>query len=273
MINLSIEDGIAVIGFDNPPKGFLDLPQVQRLSEILDDLEGNPDVGVLVLTGAMDGVFIRHYDVEEEAEIARRFKRSKKTDEELALAVRGENPISASFSALESFSRPTIAAINGYCQGGGLELALCCDFRIAAEGDYRIGLPEVHLGITPGGGGTCRLPRLIGLAKALDLILRGRALNPQQALSCGLVNEVVPDALARSCALAEELNALPRAAVAASKKLVRAAAGQLDEQLANERVAFAMLLRNEPSAAQSIEAFNEFPGDINEYIDHRRRKP
>src|SRR6266581_3550957 len=86
------------------------------------------------------------------------------------------------------------AAINGHCLGGGLEIALCCDFRIAAEGGYKIGLPEVTLGLLPGTGGTQRLPRLIGRQKALELMLRGVTLSPQAAKDAGIVDELVPAA-------------------------------------------------------------------------------
>src|SRR5207302_1178562 len=92
----------------------------------------------------------------------------------------------------ESTPKVVVAAINGHCLGGGLEMALCCDFRIAAEGPYRIGLPEVTLGLLPGTGGTQRLPRLIGRQKALGLMLTGRTLTPPEALAAGIVDDVVP---------------------------------------------------------------------------------
>src|SRR5438132_14335123 len=94
----------------------------------------------------------------------------------------------------ESTPKVVVAAINGHCLGGGFEIALCCDFRIAADGDYRIGLPEVTLGLLPGTGGTQRLPRLIGRQKALELLLRGTTLAPRDAKAAGLVDEVVPAA-------------------------------------------------------------------------------
>src|SRR5436305_584639 len=91
----------------------------------------------------------------------------------------------------ESTPKVVVAAINGHCLGGGLEMALCCDFRIAGEGSYRIGLPEVSLGLLPGTGGTQRLPRLIGRQKALDFMLRGTTMPPRDALAAGIVDEVV----------------------------------------------------------------------------------
>jgi enoyl-CoA hydratase/carnithine racemase len=97
-------------------------------------------------------------------------------------------------SKFERTPKVVIAAINGHCLGGGLEIAMCCDFRFAAEGTYNIGLPEVTLGVLPGTGGTQRLPRLIGRQKALDLMLRGAAVQPAQAKELGIVDEVYPAA-------------------------------------------------------------------------------
>ena len=97
-------------------------------------------------------------------------------------------------SKFERTPKVVVAAIDGHCLGGGLEIALCCDFRFAAEGGYNIGLPEVTLGVLPGTGGTQRLPRLIGRQKALDLMLRGAAVPPAQAKELGIVDEVFPAA-------------------------------------------------------------------------------
>jgi enoyl-CoA hydratase len=272
MLDIKTDHGIATIAFNNPPRGYLDLPQLERLAEALTRIEDDPAIRVVILTGSLPGVFIRHYDVREEAAVAERLKRSSKSDEEIARITSGDNPVSSCFAMLEKLSRPTIAAINGYCQGGGLELALCCDFRIVAEGDYRIGLPEVHLGIVPGGGGTHRLTRLLGQARALDLILRGRALNPEEALQAGLVNEVAPDALERARELAEELKHVPAAALAAAKELVRNVGNDgAEAALANERAKFALMLRNEPEATALCEAFNAHDGDINDFVATRRR--
>src|SRR6267378_2201569 len=105
-------------------------------------------------------------------------------------------------SGLDEQNAFVVAAIGGHCLGGGLEMALCCDFRVAAEGSYRIGLPEVTLGLLPGTGGTQRLPRLIGRQKALDLMLTGRTLVPQEALAAGIVDAVVPAAELQAIALA-----------------------------------------------------------------------
>jgi enoyl-CoA hydratase len=122
--------------------------------------------------------------------------------------------------SLRNLQKPVIVAMNGDTMGGGFELSLSCDIRIAQAGDHRIGLPEVTLGILPGGSGTQRLSRLLGAGKAIDFILRGRICKPEEALELGLVHEVAPDALARAKALASQLAELSPVAIAQIKRAV-----------------------------------------------------
>jgi enoyl-CoA hydratase len=164
----------------------------------------------------------------------------------------------AALGALASVPRATIAAVNGYALGGGLELALACDFRICAE-DARFGLPEVHLGVIPGGGGTQRLPRLIGASRAKDLIFTGRQVRAEEAMAIGLVNRVVaPDyVLEAALAWAAELASGPLVAHALAKSAVdRGLEGTLVEGLATEQEAFAAAARTE-DAARGIASFTE----------------
>jgi enoyl-CoA hydratase len=125
------------------------------------------------------------------------------------------------FDQIEALPQPVVAAVAGYALGGGCELALACDFRIASEGT-RFGLPEIKIGAFPGGGGTQRLPRLIGAAKAKEIILTGEPITAEQALSIGLVMKVVPKdkLLQEAKAFASKLAALPRLALEASKMLI-----------------------------------------------------
>ncbi len=138
---------------------------------------------------------------------------------------------------------PTIAAIEGNALGGGLEIALCCDLRVASDG-AKIGLPEVRLAVTPGAGGTQRLPRVVGVARAKELILTGRVLTAAEAERIGLVNEVVPagEAVARAMAIGEEIAQRGPIAVRAAKQLIDLAietdleAGLVAETDASQRV-------------------------------------
>jgi enoyl-CoA hydratase/carnithine racemase len=159
----------------------------------------------------------------------------------------------------ESTPKVVVAAINGHCLGGGLEIALCCDFRIAAEGSYRIGLPEVTLGLLPGTGGTQRLPRLIGRQKALDLMLRGTAMPPQDALAAGIVDEVVPAAqlLDKALERAKVYAAGPTFAIGRIKRAAVQGFGMtLAEGLKLERHLLIELFKSE-DAKEGVTAFVE----------------
>ena len=148
--------------------------------------------------------------------------------------------------ALAAVPRATIAAVNGYALGGGLELALACDFRVCAE-DSRLGLPEVLLGVIPGGGGTQRLPRLIGSSRAKELILTGRQVRAEEALSIGLVNRAVApdDVLEAALTWAAELAAGPLVAHGLAKSAVDGGLeATLAEGLAIEREAFVAVAGN-----------------------------
>jgi enoyl-CoA hydratase/carnithine racemase len=162
-------------------------------------------------------------------------------------------------SKFESTPKVVVAAINGHCLGGGLEMALCCDFRIAAEGTYRIGLPEVTLGLLPGTGGTQRLPRLIGRQKALDLMLRGTTMAPQDALAAGIVDEVVPagELLNKALARATVYATGPTFAIGRIKKAAVLGFGMpLDEGLKLERQLLIELFKSE-DAKEGVTAFVE----------------
>jgi len=121
---------------------------------------------------------------------------------------------------LRALPKPVIVAMNGDTMGGGFELSLSCDIRIGAKGDHRFGLPEVKLGILPGGSGTQKITRLIGLAKGIEFVLRSRVVRPEEALALGLVHEVADDALARAKEIGAEMAKLPPVAVAMAKRCV-----------------------------------------------------
>lgn len=178
-IAIAIEDAIATVTLDRPPVNALTVELLAELESRLDELATHERVKVVVITGA-GRVFVAGADLHRLAQIT-----SSRQGTEMALA--GQ----AVLDKIEAFDKPVIAAINGACLGGGLELALACHIRLAAEG-ARLGLPEITLGLIPGFGGTQRLPRLIGRSKATELILTGAILSAQEAQTLGLVSQVVP---------------------------------------------------------------------------------
>jgi enoyl-CoA hydratase len=162
------------------------------------------------------------------------------------------------YDAVAGVSKPTVAAINGLCLGGGLELALACDLRVAAEG-AKFAAPEIKLGMMPGGGATQRLPRVVGVGHAMRLVLLGEAIDAKEALRIGLVHDVVPEMVLRdrAVALAERLAALSPVALAQAKHAVRSALDlPIDEGLALERECFLRAFASE-DRLEGVRAFLE----------------
>src|ERR671913_1054507 len=172
-------DRVAVITINRPQK--LNALNIQTRAEgaaALDELRDDDEVRVVVVTGAGEKAFVAGADIAE-------FEgRTAVTQREVMLG-------RSLFTAVDTFPKPVIAMINGFCLGGGCELAMSCDLRIASE-RARFGQPEINLGIIPGGGGTQRLARLVGESKAMEMILTGEMIDAQNALTLGLVNRVVP---------------------------------------------------------------------------------
>src|SRR2546428_4146078 len=168
--NILVEtnDRISFLTINRPDKrNALNQPTRDEMLHALDSLERAPESGVLILTGAGDKAFIAGADIGE-------FEgRTALTQREAMKGLRV-------FDAIEEFPKPVIAMINGFCLGGGMELALACDLRFASD-NARLGQPEINLGIIPGGGGTQRLPRLVGECKAMELILIGDAIDAAHA--------------------------------------------------------------------------------------------
>ncbi|GMR21760.1 MAG: fatty acid oxidation complex subunit alpha FadJ [Acidobacteriota bacterium] len=185
-IRLDFEDDIAWITFDSPGEKVNTLSRavMERLETILSELEARPEVGGGIITSAKDGMFLAGADVAEFQTI---------TDGEIAAsAVRAGQAI---MDRVEALPFPVVAAIGGVCLGGGTEIALACDARVGSDHPrFQIGLPEVNLGILPAWGGTTRLPRLIGLQKALEFILRGRGIDAKRAERLGIIDRAVAHA-------------------------------------------------------------------------------
>jgi len=207
------KNGVVVATYTNPPMNYFCAGGTRELVGLIEAWR-DPDVRVVILTGGITGKFITHYSVEELLALAR---------EREALRVIGTT-LTAGYHAmlddLRGLPKPVIVAMNGDTMGGGFELSLSCDIRIGATGDHRFGLPEVKLGILPGGSGTQKLSRLVGLAKAVELVLRGRVVRPEEALALGLVHEIADDALARAKEIGAEMATLPPIAMAMAKRSV-----------------------------------------------------
>lgn len=182
MVELRKEDQVAVLTINNPPVNALNSRVMAELLQNLEKLAGDDGVRVLIVTGAGDRAFVAGADIKEFPGL---FKGRAGLAGQFALA--GHKM----FNALDNFPRPTIAAVNGLALGGGCELALACDLRVAAD-TAQFGLPEIKLGLFPGGGGTQRLPRLIGEARAKEFMYLGDPISAGEALQIGLINRVVP---------------------------------------------------------------------------------
>jgi len=179
-VRYQIEEGIAIVTIDNPAAlNALNTPTLTQLDQAFDQLAGKPEVKGVIITGGGEKSFVAGADISEFQQV--------KGNTAAAFMARGQRI----FDKIEAFDRPVIAAINGFALGGGNELAMSCDIRIAAE-NALFGQPEVNLGIIPGYGGTQRLPRLIGPGRAKEIIFADERINAQEALRIGLVQRVVP---------------------------------------------------------------------------------
>lgn len=251
--------GAVVITYANPPLGTMTAAGSLEMFAATQGAIADPAVRCIIYTGGLPDIFVRHYDVGELTVLG----------DTLAQAAANKAPPrptppppdgqpTPGFLGLTDLvagcDKPVIAAINGLCMGGGFELTLACDLRIAGSSVTSIGLPETRVGIFPGGGGTQRLPRVIGEAKALEMILRGLVLSAAQALEWGIVHEVVDDPLARALEIAAEFAARPVGGLAHAKRLTRAALDRpLSEGLADERRSFVEVVRT-PSAIAAMRA-------------------
>ena len=165
---------IGIITFDHPPANAWNLAAVEEFEQAVDALENDRDTRVVILTGAGEKCFSAGFDVTDAANATSISPKAR-----------------ALWERIDRFAKPVIAAINGYALGGGLELAMACHFRIMVDAPRAtVGLTELNLGIIPGWGGSQRLPRLVGRAKALDMILFSKTIDAREALKIGLVNRV-----------------------------------------------------------------------------------
>ena len=237
---------VAVVTINRPQK--LNALNIQTRAEgaaALDELREDESVRVVVITGAGEKAFVAGADIGE-------FEgRTAVTQRDVMLG-------RSLFTAVDTFPKPVIAMINGFCLGGGCELALSCDLRVASE-TARFGQPEINLGIIPGGGGTQRLTRLVGEGKAMELILTGDMIDAHHAYNLGLVNMVVPaaDLEAKTLELANRIAEKSPVALRMAKEAVKTAArANLDEGLRREVDLFALTFSSEDKD-EGVRAFLE----------------
>ena len=246
-----IKGRVATVTINRPDKrNALDAPTRQALIAAFDELKADPKVHVVVLTGT-GKAFIAGADVREFV---------------------GKNPVTmlhgmlherALLDVVETFPRPVIAMINGYCLGDGNELAMACDIRIASE-EAKFGQPEVNLGMMPGGGATQRLPRLVGMGRALTMMYTGQILDSSEALRIGLVDSVVPEKqlVARTKVLAEVIASKSPVAITMIKEATRAAfRAPLDDGI-----------RHEQSLASIVFASKDMQEGLTAFLEKRQPK-
>src|SRR5512132_3169919 len=243
---LERRDRVAIVTINRPDKrNALNIKTREEGAALLEELRNDDSVGVVVFTGAGDQAFIESADI---AEFAGR----------TAIMQRDVMTRASLFTAIDTFPKPIIAMINGYCLGGGCELALACDVRIASE-TASFGQPEINLGIIPGGGGTQRLTRLVGEGKAMELILTGSIIDANAAYAIGLVNMVVPAAEleAKTMEIANRIAEKSPIALSLAKESVKLASrSNLDEGLRREVDLFALCFSTEDKN-EGVSAFLE----------------
>lgn len=200
---------VTTIRLQNPPLNLVTVELTRALDSALADIEADPDVRCVIVTGTGERAFCAGSDVKEFQSLRGRVGEGKLLLEK------------AVYRRLAKLPMPTIAAIQADALGGGLELALCCDLRVADE-RAKLGLPEVRLGVMPGSGGTQRLPRIVGPARAKEMILLGELIDADQAAGIGLVNRVAPagDAIEIARAMAETIASRGPVAVREAKRAI-----------------------------------------------------
>lgn len=222
-LTLSKDDGVGIVSINKPPANAISMGFVKELSDVVQALDKDDQVRCVLIRSTLKKYFCAGADLSDVPPEALNLLVAPPKDRDfidvlkeiIAKVSSNISDIFAEFhealSMIERMRKPSIAVINGHALGGGLELAMACDLRYMAQGSGYIGLPEVNLGLIPLGGGTQRLPRLIGKGKAMDLLLNGTKLGADEALSIGLVNRVFP------------ADTLEEEAITQAKKLAHAA--------------------------------------------------
>ncbi len=248
-IQVELQGTTAIINLRRPPMNALNLQMQREIAEAATFVSGRVGIDAVVLYGG-EKVFAAGADVKEMANM---------TYADMAIAA---HVLQSAFETVAKISQPTIAAITGFALGGGLELAMCADFRVAGD-NVKLGQPEIMLGIIPGAGGTQRLPRLIGQSRAKELIFGGHMITADQAMNLGLVNQVAPPAQVLEAALnwANKFSGGPKLALAAAKRAIDNGANvDLRAGLSIESTEFAALFATEDQKTGMNSFVNDGPG-------------
>jgi enoyl-CoA hydratase/carnithine racemase len=248
LISTEQDGAVAVVTIDHPPVNALSAELLEELEHELDRLDGDPEARAVVLRGAGEKAFVAGADISE-------FPSLREADTGNGGSARGIQKLGARMDAADT---PFVAAIHGWCLGGGLELAMACDVRVASE-DARLGQPEIKLGLIPGGGGTQRLPRLVGTGRALLLNIGGEPIDARTAYEWGLVERIVPreQLLDAALEIARTFAARSPHAVAVLRELARTTRDlSLEEGLRREAEAFRRCLASE-DGQEGVAAFLE----------------
>jgi enoyl-CoA hydratase/carnithine racemase len=251
-VKVSVEDRVAVLTIDHPPANAFNKATLDDLDGAMDELVANDQVKVIIITGAGQFAFVAGADINELATM-------KSGDEGRAFMLKGQEI----FNRIECSPKPVIAAINAVALGGGLELAMACHMRILSD-RARVGQPESNLGIIPGWGGTQRLARLVGPAKAIEMILTGDIINAQEAFRLGLANKVVPagQVMHEAMGLAKK--------IAAKSRLTNRAT--LDAVISGLRMEFSEGLRHEADQVGSLIGSHDTTEGMTAFLEKRQPK-
>jgi enoyl-CoA hydratase len=249
-ISSELTGAVAIVRIDNPPMNALSAPLLEELEAEIERLDADDGVRAIVLAGAGERAFVAGADIKEFPSLREAAAEAQESGSARGIQKLGHH--------MDAAGTPFVAAIHGFCLGGGLELAMCCDIRVASD-DAQLGQPEIKLGLIPGGGGTQRLPRLVGSGRAQYLNMTGDFIDAATAYDWGLVEKVVPRDELRETALgiAQAIAARSPVAIAVLRELARTTRDlPLEEGLRREADGFRRCLESE-DGAEGVAAFLE----------------
>lgn len=237
-------NGVVVVTLNNPPLNLVTLELTAALMTCMSELDQRDDVRAIVVIGSGTRAFSAGSDIKEFPQV---------WDDVIDKKLRRENE---AFNKIEFLSKPVIAAMEGSVTGGGFELAMACDLRVLSD-QGRVALPEVNLGVFPGSGGIFRLPRLVGPAKAVEMMFLGEFIEADQALALGLVNRLAPAGETRAAAvdLAEQIARKPAESIRIIKQAVREMQFQTTEECFARNLEFSKAIFQTADCAEGVDAF------------------